>query len=188
MKISTRLATAALAGAVSLSLTAPLPASADGAASTRNIIFGAAAIGGTLLIVNHNKKVHQKNAEYDQRQAQTQAEANQAQAAYESEKRAYSNEAALVREYHNEVAYQHKIVRQKDQQIASLTHSLLVAKVGIRDARTTGFVRPAASVRPATHVASAGHRRRATLAPHQSIAIAERQAPLQVASYGWGSY
>ncbi|MDQ2858139.1 MAG: hypothetical protein M3R53_05725 [Candidatus Eremiobacteraeota bacterium] len=188
MKFSTRIATAALAGVVSMSLGAPLPAAADGGASTRNIIFGAAAIGGTLLIVNHNKKVHQKNAEYDQRQAQTQSEANQAQAAYESEKRAYSNEVALVREYQNEVAYQHKIVRRKDQQIASLTHSLLVAKAGVRDGRTAGFVHPMPSVRAATHVASAGHPRREAIARHQPVAIAERQAPAQVASYGWGSY
>ena len=72
------------------------PALADGAASTRNIIGGAALVGGALLIINHNRKVHQKYAEYDRRQAYTQAQANNAEAAYASERQAYNHEAALV--------------------------------------------------------------------------------------------
>jgi hypothetical protein len=94
------------------------PALADGAASTRNIILGGAAVAGTLLIINHNKKVHQKYAEYDRRQAETQAAANNAQAAYQSERQAYSHEAALVSAYKHEVAIQHDEVTRLRQQLA----------------------------------------------------------------------
>ena len=43
-------ATAALA--FGITILAPQPVYADGAASTRNIIFGAAAVGGALLIIS----------------------------------------------------------------------------------------------------------------------------------------
>ena len=160
----------------------PRPANADGAASTRNIIFGAAAVGGTLLILNHNKKVHQKYAEYEQRQATTQAEANQAQAAYQSERGAYEHEASLVADLQHEVAYQHTMVVQRDRQIASLTHSLIVAKYHRNEpAKSTAFVQPA-------HASVAANRRKPAvrvLASRRS----ERSAPdaTQV-SYGWGSF
>lgn len=94
----------------------PAPALADGAASTRNIILGGAA--ATLLIINHNRKVHQKYAEYDRRQAQTQAAANNAEAAYESERSAYAHEASLVAGYKHEVAVQHQEVLRLRHQIA----------------------------------------------------------------------
>ncbi len=97
----------------------PKPVVADGAASTRNIIFGAAAVAGTLLIINHNKKVHEKYAEYDRRQAYLQAENANMAAAYNSERQAYLHEAALVGEYKKEVAaykrevaYQHTVIQQ----------------------------------------------------------------------------
>jgi len=93
---------------------------ADGAASTRNIIFGAAAVGGALLIINHNKQVHQKYADDAARQAQLQAQSNDAQAAYASQKRAYDQEVALVEQYKREVAYQHQVVETQDRQLAAL--------------------------------------------------------------------
>ena len=166
MKLSQRLGTAALAGAMGLSFLAPAPASADGAASTRNIIFGAAAVGGTLLILNHNKKVHEKYAEYDRRQAETAAERNQAQAAYESERSAYQNEVALNADLKREVAYQHKAVSERDKQIASLKHSLVVAKYG-RDHRTA-FEAPVAAPKPA--------------------AVRNGPPPKADVAYGWGQY
>ncbi len=176
MKISARITAAALAAAVGL-FAAPRPAAADGAASTRNIIFGAAAIGGTLLILNHNKKVHQKYAEYDRRQAETQSQANQAEAAYESERSAYGHEAALVGEYQKEVAYQHAIVHEKDKQIGALEHSLQLAKA------TSGRERVAAFAQPARIRAAAPQH---NAAPH--LTVAREAVPAQVVSYGWGTY
>jgi len=73
---------ACLALAIALVPLLPGTARADGAASTRNILLGGAA--ATLLIINHNRKVHQKYADYDRRQAETQAQANNAEAAYQS--------------------------------------------------------------------------------------------------------
>jgi uncharacterized protein HemX len=61
------------------------PARADGAASTRNIILGGALAAGTLLILNHNKKVHQKEDELTNARNQAQAERDAAYASYQSE-------------------------------------------------------------------------------------------------------
>ena len=108
----------ALCASLAVPLVSAAPARADGAASTRNIILGGAAVAGTLLIVNHNRKVHQKYAEYDRRQAYTQAQANNAQAAYQSERQAYTHEAALVASYRHEVAMQHQEVLRLRHQIA----------------------------------------------------------------------
>ena len=175
MKFSRRLVIAALAAVMSLSFLAPMPARADGAASTRNIIFGAAAIGGTLLIINHNKKVHQKYAEYDRRQAETAMERNQAQAAYTSQRQAYLNEVAYANDLKHEIAYQHNAVGERDKQISSLKHSLIVAKYG-RDNRTA-FVQHVAGPR-STAVRNA---------PPRRADVASAMTPQSV-SYGWGSY
>ena len=105
-----RLACLSLAATLAVTTLPVTPALADGAASTRNIILGGAAVAGTLLIINHNKKVHEKYAEYDRRQAQTQSEASNAEAAYQSERSAYQHEAALVSSYRHEVAIQHQEV------------------------------------------------------------------------------
>jgi galactokinase len=113
-----RLACLSLCAALAVTAAPATPALADGAASTRNIILGGAAVAGTLLIINHNKKVHEKYAEYDRRQAQTQAAANNAEAAYESERSAYAHEAALVASYKHEVAIQHQEVLRLRHQIA----------------------------------------------------------------------
>ena len=111
-----RLACLTLAAALAATVLPATPALADGAASTRNILIGGAA--AALLIINHNKKVHEKYAEYDRRQAATQDEANNAEAAYESERSAYSHEAALVSSYQHEVAVQHQEVLRLRHQIA----------------------------------------------------------------------
>jgi hypothetical protein len=115
--------------AASLAVTAvPVaPALADGAASTRDILIGGAAAAATLLIINHNKQVHAKYAEYDRRQAETEAQANNAEAAYESERQAYGHEAALVASYRHEVAVQHAEVLRLRQQLAMSGQSRAVA-------------------------------------------------------------
>jgi hypothetical protein len=162
-----RLACLSLAAALATTALPAAPALADGAASTRNILIGGAA--AALLIINHNKKVHEKYAEYDRRQASTQAEANNAEAAYESERQAYSHEAALVASYQHEVAVQHEEVLRLRHQIA-MTQRAQNARVAqaqpafhplVAAARTTGNAAPAA---PATRIASTG------------------------TTYGWGSF
>ncbi len=114
-----RLACFAFAAAVGLTALPSGSALADGAASTRNILLGGAA--ATLLIINHNRKVHQKYAEYDRRQAETQAQANNAEAAYEAERSAYAHEVALVAGYKHEVAVQH-------QEVLALRHQVAIAR------------------------------------------------------------
>ncbi len=181
------IAAATLAAVLGTSLSAPLPAAADGAASTRNIIFGAAAVGGTLLILNHNKKVHEKYAEYDRRQAEDEAAKNQAEAAYESERQAYDHEVALVDAYRQETAYERSQVSARNREIGSLEHSLIVAKYGARGAErmalrsrsTSGRRRVASLARHARH-------RGASARP----VVAQRRASdaPQVVSYGWGTY
>lgn len=110
----------ALAGttlAAMLALLVPAaPALADGAASTRNILLGIGA--ATYLIIQHNRKVHEKYAEYDRRQAELQSENNDAWAAYSSEKSAYNNAVAEVGDLKREVAYQHRVVEQLRHQVA----------------------------------------------------------------------
>jgi hypothetical protein len=119
MKMKRTLASIALAGMVATAAIPAAPALADGAASTRNIIGGAALVGGTLLIINHNKKVHQKEDEMASAQAQAEASANNAQAAYQAERKAYLAQVALNGEYKKEVAVQHKMIVQMRGQLAS---------------------------------------------------------------------
>jgi hypothetical protein len=116
MNMKRTLASIALAGMVGFTAA---PALADGAASTRNIIGGAALVGGTLLIINHNKKVHQKEDEMASAQAQAEENANNAQAAYQSERKAYLAQVALNGEYQHEVAVQHQMIVQMRTQLAS---------------------------------------------------------------------
>jgi hypothetical protein len=165
-----RFASSAVAALLGLSLMAPRPAAADGAASTRNIIFGAAAVGGTLLIINHNKKVHEKYAEYDRQQAGLESERNNERAAYLAERQAYEHEAQLVADYKRETGYQHKVVQQQQQQIAQLQRSVAMAKRAAGG--NAGFVQPAV-VKPA--------------AARQPAVARNDVAQPQVVSYGWGT-
>ncbi len=100
---------------------APAPqALADGAASTRNILLGIGAAAGTLIIINHNKKVHQKYAEDAQKQAALAAQANDAQAAYKAEVKAYNNQLAVTNELKKEVAVKDNIIQQQKTALASM--------------------------------------------------------------------
>ncbi len=162
-----RLACLSLTAALAATAIPAAPALADGAASTRNIILGGAA--ATLLIINHNRKVHQKYAEYDRRQAQTQAAASNAEAAYESERSAYGHEAALVQGYQHEVAVQHRTVVELRRQLALAQHRGAPAQhVAAAPARP--------AVRPLVAAARIGHP--AAPAPRQLASTA---------SYGWGT-
>ena len=127
MTVKQALAAIALTGAIGLGIPAA-PALADGAASTRNIIFGAAAATGAYLIINHNRKVHERYAEDARRQAALQSENNDAWAAYHQEQRAYQQQVAVNSDLKREVAYQHNIVEQQRRQLASLNvHNGFVA-------------------------------------------------------------
>ena len=155
----------ALAGtslAAMLALLVPAaPALADGAASTRNILFGLGA--ATYLIIQHNRKVHEKYAEYDRRQAELQSENNDAWAAYHSQRNAYDNAIAEVGDLKREVAYQHNV-------IVAQRHELAMS--GGHAAASNSQVAFAAPARTAAHKA-----RSRNAAPNNSVAMV---------SYGWG--
>jgi hypothetical protein len=117
MKLQQALASLALAGTVALAMPAA-PTYADGAASTRNIfLLGGAA---TYLIIQHNRKVHQKYAEDAQRQAALEQQNSDTTAAFQQEQRAYNEEVAVNQSLQKEVAYQHSVVEQQRAQLASL--------------------------------------------------------------------
>lgn len=116
MNIKQALASVALTGTLALAIPAA-PVHADGAASTRNLILlGGAA---TYLIIQHNRKVHEKYAEDARRQAALSQENNDAWAAYHQEQQAYAQEVAVNQELKKEIAYQHKVVEQQRRQLAS---------------------------------------------------------------------
>jgi ribose 5-phosphate isomerase len=121
MTIMKKTVAAVLAASLLVGFTPSSAVKADGAASTRNILIGAAA--ATLIIVNHNRKVHEKYAQDAQTQAALEAQRNNAQAAYASEKKANENLQAANSELKREVAYQHDIVTQQNHQIAMMKSS-----------------------------------------------------------------
>src|SRR5580658_4558899 len=127
MNVKRTLASIALAGTLAVTALPAGPALADGAASTRNIIGGAAVIGGTLLIINHNKQVHAKEDQMAQAQAAADESADNAQAAYAAERRAYLAQVAINGEYKHEVAVQHSMIVQMRNQLASAQRSGYVA-------------------------------------------------------------
>jgi hypothetical protein len=102
--------------AAMMALAVPSPTMADGAASTRNILLGAGV--ATYLIIQHNRKVHEKYAEDARRQAQLQSQNSNMQAAYASERTAYKNAVAEIVDLKREVAYQHSVIMQQRNQVA----------------------------------------------------------------------
>jgi len=113
MKLARFAALAALVGI--LATMAPTPVVADGSASTRNILIGGAA--ATLILLNHNRKVHEKYAEKDRQIAGLAQQRNDAWAAYNAEKSAYQHEVAIADSLKHEIAY-------KDTEIGKLKHQL----------------------------------------------------------------
>jgi len=141
MNVKRTLASIALAGTLTVTALPVAPALADGAASTRNIIGGAAVIGGTLLIINHNKQVHAKEDQMASAQAAADESADNAQAAYAAERRAYQAQVAINGEYKHEVAVQHSMIVQMRNQLASAQRSGYVAAAPAAPARvaTTSY-------------------------------------------------
>ncbi len=156
MKIS-RIVGIGLIAAMLAMLAPQAPVSADGAASTRNIILGGAA--AALIIINHNKQVHAHYAQDAANAASLAAQRDNAQAAYASERKAYENEAALVSDLQREVAYQHNMIDQLRRQVAA-----------IQPRSTSG--------RPSNFVAQT------TLVKPTSVGGEQQVA---VTSYGWGT-
>ena len=115
-----RLIAALLIGALLFAAVPKPMALADGAASTRNIILTGAAVAGALIIINHNKKVHEKYAEDAQKQAALAAQRNDAQAAAQQYKLAYQHEAEVVANMKREVAIQQNEISQLKAQVASI--------------------------------------------------------------------
>jgi hypothetical protein len=99
--------------AAMLAAAAPSAALADGAASTRNILLGAGL--ATYLIIQHNRKVHERYAEDARQQAALQSQNSNMQAAYNSERSAYNNAQAEIVDLKREVAYQHSVIVQGRQ-------------------------------------------------------------------------
>ena len=158
MKLSRLIALSVLASMLA-TLAPQAPVNADGAASTRNIILlGTAA---TLIILNHNKKVHQRYAEDAANQAALASQRDDARAAYLSEKKAYDSEAALVVDLNKEVAYQHNVIEQQRRQISAFQPS---GGTGVHPA--SNFVAQTTLVRPTAVGGS------------QQVAVT---------SYGWGT-
>jgi hypothetical protein len=141
MNLKRTLASLALAGTVALTAIPTAPALADGAASTRNIIGGAAVAAGTLIIINHNKQVHAKEDQMATSQAQAEESANNSQAAYASERKAYLGEVAINAEYKHEVAVQHRMIFQMRGQLAAAQKTGYVAAAPAQPARvaTTSY-------------------------------------------------
>jgi hypothetical protein len=140
---------------------APAPrALADGAASTRNILLGIGAAAGTLIIINHNKKVHQKYAEDAQKEAALAAQRNDAQAAYRAEVKAYDNQVAVTSELKKEVAVKDKMIDQ--QKLALQQQSQQLAQMGVQTVPAPVAPAPKPVAQPMGHSA-------------------------QMLSYGWGT-
>lgn len=121
-------AIAVLAAFVALFVPAA-PAKADGAASTRNIILGGALAAGTLLVINHNKKVHQKEDEISNSRDQAISQRNAA----------YANESTL----------RHQLSLQ-NQELASLKHQVAQQNAEIQRLRkqTAGVPSQSSFIQP----------------------------------------
>ncbi len=160
----------ALAGtalATLLALIVPAaPALANGAASTRNILLGVGA--ATYMVIQHNRKVHERYAEDARRQAELQSENNDAWAAYSSEKRAYDNSMAEIVDLKREVQYQHGVIAQQRRQL-----SMAPAAPATAAPRQVAYV-------PAHHSSASARRHRAAPARPRATDVA-------MISYGWGS-
>lgn len=168
MFVKRAIAATALAATMSLALPAA-PALADGAASTRNILLGIGA--ASYLIIQHNRKVHERYAEDARRQAELQSENRDAWAAYNSEKRAYANSLAEITDLKREVAYQHDVIVQQHHQLSMASRS------GYTRPRSVAYVARPSQSHPTRRHSSAV--RTAVARPHAG--------EVAMVSYGWGN-
>ncbi|MBV8081442.1 MAG: hypothetical protein JO347_05095 [Candidatus Eremiobacteraeota bacterium] len=157
-----KLIAAGLLGAFLLATTPAPRALADGAASTRNILLGVGAAAATLIIINHNKKVHEKYAEDAQKQAALAEQRDDAQAAAAQYKKAYQEQLATSNELKKEVAVQQQQINGLKQEVAAISPP------------GSSFV----AAKPAVAVTQ-----RST-SSHTVTAV----VPTQVVSYGWGTF
>lgn len=139
MKLS-KVVAATVVASILASIAPQTAALADGAASTRNIILGGAA--AALIIINHNKQVHARYAQDAANEASLASQRDDARTAYASEQKAYNNEAALVQDLQREVAYQHAVIGQMRQQIASLGTPATSGKPAGNFVANTTLVKP----------------------------------------------
>jgi hypothetical protein len=145
--------------AFALALTPKPQALADGAASTRNIIIGTAAAAATVLIINHNKKVHERYAQDAQAQAALALQRDDAKTAAAQYKTAYEHETVVAANLKRQVALQQSQINTLNAQVASLNPSGNF--VGGQTASTSSASKSVA-MNPGTQVA--------------------------VVSYGWGTF
>jgi hypothetical protein len=123
----------------------PVPrAAADGGASTRNILLGIGAAAGTLLVINHNKQVHEHYAQDAANEAALANQRNNSEAAYRAEVRAYNHEVAVSDNLKKEVALKDKVIadqnlmlNQQKQQLAQLGVSAQTLAVASAPAKST---------------------------------------------------
>ncbi|HXW51004.1 MAG TPA: hypothetical protein VEJ41_03345 [Candidatus Acidoferrales bacterium] len=141
---------------------------ADGGASTRNILLGIGAAAGTLLIINHNKQVHEKYAQDAATQAALASQRDNAEAAYKAEVKAYNNQVAVTDNLKKEVAL-------KDQMIADQSTIIKQQK--------TQLAQMGLSAQP---VAVAPVRAPASNAAPSTTAMAHGPTS-EMISYGWGT-
>jgi hypothetical protein len=144
----TKILAASLIGLMLLA-SAPKMTLADGAASTRNILIGAGAAAATLIIINHNKKVHQKYAEDAQAQAALAQQRNDAQAAAQQYKVAYEHETIVAQSLKKEVAIQQDQISKLQSQVAALNppgSNFLAGKPAVATVTHTVAAQPAPQV------------------------------------------
>jgi hypothetical protein len=157
-----------LVGALALALIfliSPVPrAVADGGASTRNILMGIGAAAGTLLIINHNKQVHEHYAQDAANEAALAEQRNNAEAAYQSEVRAYNHELAVSDSYKKEVAIKDQVIANQDAVISQQKSQL--AELGLQTQAVAQAPAPAQTTQ----------KRQA--APQSTAVVA----------YGWGAF
>lgn len=117
---------------------------ADGAASTRNILLGIGAAAGTLIIINHNKQVHEKYAQDAAAQAALSEQRNNAEAAYHAEMNAYNHEVAVSANLKKEVALKDKTIADQNAMISQQKQQLAQMGVSAQPVAVTP-ARPAAT-------------------------------------------
>lgn len=140
---------------------------ADGAASTRNILLGIGAAAGTLIIINHNKKVHEKYAQDAANEAALQSQRDNAEAAYKAEVKAYNNQVAVTDNLKREVALKDQMLA--DQNAIIKQQKTQLAQLGVQ-AQTVAVSRA-----PAMHSAPT------------SASVASAPTTNMMVSYGWGT-
>lgn len=163
-----KIVAAGLAAAFLLAFVPGREAFADGGASTRNILLGIGAAAGTLLIINHNKQVHEKYAQDAANEASLASQRDNAEAAYKAEVKAYDNQVAVTDNLKKEVSLKDQMIA--DQSAIIKQQKTQLAQLGVQ--AQTIAVQPVRA--PAAHAAPA------------TSSVASAPTSMMV-SYGWGT-